>query len=254
MDPFCQELPCLPMGIIYFITIPSMYLLLVIYSVFNLNNVSWGTREVPKTAAELELEKQQAQKDAELKVIKRKKSNSLFNLFSRGSDAEFSLSGRFRKSQDQQDDLKAELKEINAKLERLENAVGGDAKTSKVEAKAPVMKPQIPEKPVKRSMTVRIQEPEEVRDELRNPFWIEQDEHIGDGPRRYLKKKEVLFWMEMIDKYLKPLDKDREKEKKDAQGLLDLRNQAVFSFLMINAIWVVSLYLMQKNKDKLSVT
>jgi len=51
-----QELACLPMGVIYFITIPSMYLFLTIYSVFNLNVVSWGTREVPKkkTAEEME--------------------------------------------------------------------------------------------------------------------------------------------------------------------------------------------------------
>ena len=47
---------CLPMGVIYYITIPSMYLFLTIYSVFNLNVVSWGTREVPKkkTADEME--------------------------------------------------------------------------------------------------------------------------------------------------------------------------------------------------------
>lgn len=41
-----QELNCLPCGIIYYVTIPSMYLLLVIYSITNLNNVTWGTREV----------------------------------------------------------------------------------------------------------------------------------------------------------------------------------------------------------------
>ena len=39
-----QEFWCLPYGIIYYITIPAMYLLLVIYSIFNLNVVSWGTR------------------------------------------------------------------------------------------------------------------------------------------------------------------------------------------------------------------
>ena len=32
--------------------IPSMYLFLVIYSIFNLNVVSWGTREDPKTDEE----------------------------------------------------------------------------------------------------------------------------------------------------------------------------------------------------------
>lgn len=41
-----QEVGCLPFGVIYYITVPSMYLLLMIYSIFNLNNVAWGTREV----------------------------------------------------------------------------------------------------------------------------------------------------------------------------------------------------------------
>lgn len=39
------EFGCLPHGFLYYITIPSMYLLLMIYSLFNLNVVSWGTRE-----------------------------------------------------------------------------------------------------------------------------------------------------------------------------------------------------------------
>lgn len=34
-------------GVIYYITIPSMYMLLMIFSVFNMNDVSWGTREAP---------------------------------------------------------------------------------------------------------------------------------------------------------------------------------------------------------------
>ena len=41
-----QEFWCLPAGIIYFLSVPCMYLLLVIYSVCNLHVVSWGTREV----------------------------------------------------------------------------------------------------------------------------------------------------------------------------------------------------------------
>ena len=41
-----QEIDCLPHGFVYYLVIPSMYLLLQIYSLFNINNVSWGTREV----------------------------------------------------------------------------------------------------------------------------------------------------------------------------------------------------------------
>lgn len=40
------ELNCLLHGAIYYLAVPSMYLLLIMYSVCNLNNISWGTREV----------------------------------------------------------------------------------------------------------------------------------------------------------------------------------------------------------------
>ena len=70
-----QEFYCLPYFVIYYITIPAMYLFLMIFSFFNLNNVSWGTREVAKkkTKAELEEEKK---KEAELKqAAKKQKKN-----------------------------------------------------------------------------------------------------------------------------------------------------------------------------------
>ena len=56
-----QEIYCMPYGLVYLITIPSMYVLLVIYSFFNMWNVSWGTREVAvkKSKAELEREKKE---------------------------------------------------------------------------------------------------------------------------------------------------------------------------------------------------
>ena len=62
------------MGLVYYITIPSMYLFLVIYSFFNLNVVSWGTREVAekKTAAQIAEEQKEAEEAAKKKAIKSK--------------------------------------------------------------------------------------------------------------------------------------------------------------------------------------
>lgn len=40
-----QEFQCLVHGLLYFVLVPSMYLILALYSVINLNVVSWGTRE-----------------------------------------------------------------------------------------------------------------------------------------------------------------------------------------------------------------
>lgn len=51
-----QEFPLIIYGLLYFICIPSGYVLLTIYSMVNMNNVSWGTRETasatkPKSAS-----------------------------------------------------------------------------------------------------------------------------------------------------------------------------------------------------------
>lgn len=40
-----QEIGLIMYGFMYIICIPSAYLLLAIYSMVNMNNVSWGTRE-----------------------------------------------------------------------------------------------------------------------------------------------------------------------------------------------------------------
>ena len=41
-----QEFWCIVPAIIYLLSIPSMYLFLILYSIINLNIVTWGTREV----------------------------------------------------------------------------------------------------------------------------------------------------------------------------------------------------------------
>jgi hypothetical protein len=41
-----QEVRCLNSGVVFYVTVPSMYFILIIYAIFNLNDVSWGTREV----------------------------------------------------------------------------------------------------------------------------------------------------------------------------------------------------------------
>ena len=45
-----QEFPLVFHGFLYIICIPSAYLLLTIYSMVNMNNVSWGTRETKPAA------------------------------------------------------------------------------------------------------------------------------------------------------------------------------------------------------------
>jgi len=61
-----QEFSCIVYFGIYWLSIPSMYLLLILYSIINLNIVTWGTREVQvkRTKKEMEAEKKAAEEAA----------------------------------------------------------------------------------------------------------------------------------------------------------------------------------------------
>jgi chitin synthase len=95
-------------------------------------------------------------------------------------------------------------------------------------------------------------EPQAQRDDLINPYWIE-DRDLKNGPIDFLPGVEIQFWKDLIEKYLEPLLKDAQKEKMQAKGLKTLRNQMVFSFFMLNAVFVVVVYLMQSNKDTIYI-
>ena len=255
-----QELKCLPMGVVYYITIPSMYLFLVIYSVFNLNVVSWGTREVPKkkTAEELEEEQKQQEQEAKKKELKSKGTflGSLFGSSNEGIDLK--LRGLFNSNEKGDKEIKNDLNHIHDKLEQLEMAIKKEG--YKIPTKANDKKPDSIIKPLEEKKklsgpSVRFTDPKDhkVRNDLINPYWIELPEDVGAGEIKKLKNRENKFWQELIEQYLKPLVKNADQQKKQEQGLKELRNSMVFSFLMINSIWVLTVFLLQQNKDKLNI-
>ena len=67
MHPY--EFTCLPYGIIYYLCIPSGYLVLIIFAMSNMQDISWGTRDVPKkkTKAQLEEEKKREEEKKQKK-------------------------------------------------------------------------------------------------------------------------------------------------------------------------------------------
>lgn len=42
---FFKEFTCLFHGVLYFLAVPSMSMLLILYSIGNMHNINWGTRE-----------------------------------------------------------------------------------------------------------------------------------------------------------------------------------------------------------------
>ncbi|XP_068142349.1 LOW QUALITY PROTEIN: chitin synthase chs-2 [Drosophila tropicalis] len=143
-----QEFWALLCGVIYYITIPSMYMLLMFYSVFNMNDVSWGTREAPV------------------------------------------------------------VKDDNA---------GGDGRRTE-------------------------------DSELYQPGWL-NDPLLINSELGEISLIEQRFWRDLIKEYLKPLELSKEQKQAMADGLKDLRNLIAFAFLMINAIFVLIVFLLQLKKE-----
>lgn len=80
-----QEFWCIVPGMLYFLCIPSGYLLLLIYSLCNLNIVSWGTREVEKKkTVKKNLTKEDLEKariEAEKEKLAKKAKKGFFSQF-----------------------------------------------------------------------------------------------------------------------------------------------------------------------------
>ena len=54
-------------------------------------------------------------------------------------------------------------------------------------------------------------EPKTERDDLINPYWIE-DKDLKRGEVDYLSGPEIQFWKDLLDKYLYPIDENKEQQ------------------------------------------
>lgn len=84
------------------------------------------------------------------------------------------------------------------------------------------------------------------------PDWL-LDPDLKNGDRDTLTMAEMKFWNDMIDKYLKPLELSEEDKKEVAAALINLRDMVIMAVIMINALFVLVVFLLQINKEILHV-
>lgn len=76
------------------------------------------------------------------------------------------------------------------------------------------------------------------------PDWL-YDNDLKDGDTETISAAEEQFWVDLIEKYLKPLDMTA-KDKENMQNQLKaLRDISVFAFTMGNALFVLIVFLLQ---------
>ena len=74
-------------------------------------------------------------------------------------------------------------------------------------------------------------------DDVKNPSWLTSNV-CGEGPVTQLTQRELTFWMQLINRYLYPLCEDKAYSEKINADLKALRDNVVFFFVMISALWL----------------
>lgn len=257
-----KELYCLKYGVVYYITVPSMYMLLIIYSVFNMNNVSWGTREVTVIP--------QNQKNAP-QTKKPDKKNKILNFFGADSDRdsgsiEFGLAGLFKclfctykndkMENEQLRNIQTSLEALSKKLDVIERQYGGGAEPLEDRAsrrRTTILEGARASRSVSQVMLTESYDymssdsQSIVASDVEPNSWL-YDGEIGRGEVDYLPTMEEEFWKELIEEYLVPID-DTDRKAQIAKGLKDLRDKMVSAFFMINALFVLVIFLLTLKKD-----
>ncbi len=77
-------------------------------------------------------------------------------------------------------------------------------------------------------------EPKTERDELINPYWIE-DKDLKRGEVDYLSGPEIQFWKDLIDKYLYPIDENKEQQVNE--WTMTYTDEETLGLHLKNAIW-----------------
>jgi chitin synthase len=230
-----QEFFCLVYGALYFMVVPSTFILLTIFYLCNLNNVSWGTRETPK---KLTKEEEEEQKRKEEEKKKKKESKSLLNrlgVTNLISDARALLKTFLgTKTTETMVSTSCQTDENN----QLERSVSRHSQNS-VQSKNSSMQ-----------MVVEDVVPPGWEPDPDHPYWLQLD-CLGKGPVRYLSRDETDFWRFMIKKYLHPIVEDKQHKEKIKQDLITLKNNVVFIYCMINFLWTIITLQLQSMEDEL---
>ncbi|XP_012937132.1 chitin synthase chs-2 [Aplysia californica] len=209
-----QEFVCILHGPLYFVSVPSMSVLLIIYSLGNLHVVSWGTREAAKPPPP------PGQRPPEKKQGTLKK---WMTKLSGGIDVEEGVRS---------------LGSIFSCVCCSTTVAAQPVTPANSLAQHIIQEPEAPGASADGNST-QDHAPEPVR----RPHWLETVEAVR-APE--LPEKETAFWKELIGQYLYPMEKDEQHEKKVKEDLLELRNKTCLAFFLINSFFVALVLMLQQ--------
>ncbi|XP_064474846.1 chitin synthase chs-2-like [Ornithodoros turicata] len=225
-----KEIGCLMYGVLYFLLVPSMYLLLAVYSIINLNIVTWGTRESTTHSSRATTGLRSAMQ-------------TLGRLLRWNR-------GRVRKDREE---VKNVLNGISKKLQEIEQKLEDIPPVNALSKKATL---EDVEETTGPDITVTIdgngsERSSEVEDRWSNQSWSwTQDPDFQHCSMWSLEERERHFWTELISTLLYPTNQNSSSPDRE-EGLRQLRNKVASSFFMANALYVLIVFLLQMHKETL---
>lgn len=252
-----EEFACVIPGALYFICIPTGYLVLTIYYLCNMHVVSWGTREVithKSKAQRIEDEKGEEEKR------KRKENRKgilgllgitsiiqeIVELFRQARALTLANQGTQTKTDALLEELLVEIRD-----NRLPRNKNNTAPISSAESDIWEVKPSFQTNSQNTVDYVTCKGTGELKNHRENYDQDWMKHHIfGDGPMKRLDEKEDMFWKQLLQKYLYPIKEDKLHQEKVAHSLKNLRNTVVFGFFMTSALWIALTMQLQLLQDE----
>ncbi|XP_070778289.1 chitin synthase chs-1-like [Enoplosus armatus] len=214
-----QEVGLVCFGLLYIVCIPSAYLLLAIYSMVNLNNVSWGTRETAPAAGAAKPAAGPPQTPAQ-------KAKSAFVWF-------FTRAKCCRKLCQRGSAEELIVAEAAEPEPQPQNTIVDDVRLPEEERRQ--------EEPV---LTCP------------NQCWVTQLQSLSDDMRLQedkLNQEEEQFFRDLTTKYLEPLPENKKKQKEMADQLKELRNKITFVYFICNAFWLIATFTLQLSETSIFI-
>ncbi|CAN8011727.1 unnamed protein product, partial [Ixodes pacificus] len=239
-----REFGCIIHGLLYFVLVPSMYLLLILYSIVNLNVVSWGTREGTQTETAATDQKVQGTSKvaAALDSATTCSLGNIVTCFWCTSPKKESPGGSFRRRSQRDYQASSLQRWPGRRMPPVDEQEEEDSPADGVDSLPPHN---------------AYQDPAEIDPTSPNPqdptHWC-SDAVFKNAPQHSMGNRETEFWEQLINQFLKPEDTGSEAEKKRVEeGLKSLRNRTVSTMLLCNALYVLTILLLQYHKNRLYV-
>uniref|UniRef100_A0A0N5AH42 chitin synthase n=1 Tax=Syphacia muris TaxID=451379 RepID=A0A0N5AH42_9BILA len=234
-----QEFYNIIYGLPFFLMIPCTFLFMTLYSLINLHVMNWGTREA---AADEKNNKSDTSPLHKLWIC-----------------LGFNNVTKFLKAFKEHRFFSKEISELESRIQHLEHQGANEVNDESMEEKfmTPAAKLRSVITPTTASSSMTVSTAFSPRTETKrfqeNRFvWMDQ-EYLQVCTRGRLSANEQNFWNELIDNYLKPHIMTPEESKQAAASLISMRNQVATLVLIINGLFVLTIYLVQKHKDILSI-